>query len=78
MRLFDQARAAHVTRREPAVGVRREDPQLDQPAQLLDADAGPLGCLGELVRLHALECSGRRRDRDTLASGTVTSAWPPD
>ncbi len=57
-RLLDEPRTAHVTRREASFGVRLEDAQLDQPAQLLDAESGPLGRFGDLVPLHEPYCSG--------------------
>ena len=38
--------------------IRLEDPVLDQLAQLIRADAGPIGRLGQFVGLHVLYCSG--------------------
>ncbi len=49
----DHPDAADVTRREPVLGVRREDAQVDKPTQLVDADPGPHGRVGDLVSLHA-------------------------
>ena len=64
----DQPRPAHVTRREASVSVGLEDAQLDQPAQLLEADPGPLGRFGDLVSLHEPYCSGGGPEDDPPAA----------
>jgi hypothetical protein len=66
----DQPRAAHITRRQPVLGVRREDAQVDQPAQLIDADPGPLGRFGDLVPLHEPYC---RAERPLVAPQVIPS-----
>ena len=62
------ARAADMTRGEPALGVRIEDPKLHEPAQLIGADAAPLGRLGQVVGLHAPYCSGGAPDDGRFAN----------
>ena len=63
-RLLHQARPTEVPGVNRSVRVGREDPQLDQPAQLLDADAGSLGRLGQVVPLHERSVA-RSRDQTT-------------
>ena len=55
---LDDAHAPYVSFTEMSRRVRLEDPQLDQFAQLIRADAGPFRRFGQFVRLHALYCSG--------------------
>ena len=70
---LDERRAAQVTRREPVVGVGREDAQLDHAVQLIDADAASLGRLCRVVPLHrrtvrgatAADATSQPRDRDS-------------
>ena len=64
-RLLHDAHAPDVALGEPVLGVRLEDAQLDQPAQLLDADAGSLG------RLRSLRTSPRA---DRTAGGEPTTS----
>ncbi len=47
---------APVVKRPSASGLRM--PSSTMPAQLLDAESGPLGRFGDLVRLHEPYCSG--------------------
>ena len=49
---LDEPRATEERRREPIVRVGSEDAEIDQEAQLIEADAGALGRLGEVVGLH--------------------------
>ena len=49
---LDEPRATQEPRREPVVRVGSEDAEIDQEAQLIEADAGALGRLGEVVGLH--------------------------
>ena len=58
---IDERRPAEVARREPAVGVGREDAQLDEAVQLIDADATPFRGLGQVVRLHDVLYAARQR-----------------
>jgi hypothetical protein len=67
---LDERGAAQMSLREPAVGAWREDAQLDEPLQLIDADSGPLSRLCRVVRLH------RRTVRGAIAADMPCQSRP--
>ena len=72
-----QCRAAQMTRREPAVGGGREDAQLDEPVQLIDADATSLGSLCRVVPLHRRTVRGATSAADARPDGQLIATTDP-
>jgi hypothetical protein len=61
-------RPEHVTRRERVARVRREDPELDQPVDVVGVDPSLLGDLLPPVSAHAFASIASRRLQSSLGS----------